>query len=90
MEDVHAFPLIMNFLIMPLFSLSGALFPLKGLPHSIQVITHANPLTYGVDGIRGVLTDQIHLTFFTDFVVFSAFVAVALLCGRYLFSKIEV
>lgn len=90
MEDMQAFPLIINFLIMPLFFLSGALFPLSGLPKSIQVITHANPLSYGVDGIRGILTNQMHFTFQTDFIVLLSFAVVVLVIGSYLFSKIEV
>lgn len=90
MEDMQAFPLIINFLIMPLFFLSGALFPLSGLPGAIQKITYANPLSYGVDGIRGVLAGQMHFAFHIDFLVLFAFTAIALAAGSYLFSKIEV
>ena len=53
LEDMHAFQLIMNFLIMPLFFLSGALFPLKNLPQTLDMITRFNPMTYAVDGLRG-------------------------------------
>jgi ABC-2 type transport system permease protein len=90
MEDMQAFPLIINFLIMPLFFLSGALFPLGGLPPAIQTITYINPLSYGVDGIRGILSAQMHFTFQTDFFVLLSFTVIALAIGSYLFSKIEV
>jgi len=90
MEDMQAFPIIMNFLIMPLFFLSGALFPLSGLPKSIQLITYANPLSYGVDGIRGILSGQMHFTFHADFLMLSILTAIVLAIGSYLFSKIEV
>jgi len=90
MSDMHAFPLIINFLIMPLFFLSGALFPLSGLPPTIQAVTYANPLSYGVDGIRGILSGTMHFTFYTDFTVLLAFAVVVLALGTYLFSKIEV
>jgi ABC-2 type transport system permease protein len=90
MEDMQAFPLIINFLIMPLFFLSGALFPLSGLPKAIQTITYANPLSFGVDGIRGILSNQMHFTLHIDFLVLFAFTAVVLAIGSYLFSKIEV
>lgn len=90
MEDMQAFPLIMNFLIMPLFFLSGALFPLTGLPMAIQVIIRMNPLSYGVDGIRGILTGQLHFAYPLDFFVLFFFSAIALTAGSYLFSKIEV
>src|SRR3990167_6381801 len=39
LEDMQAFPLIINFLVMPLFFLSGALFPLKRLPGIIDILT---------------------------------------------------
>jgi len=55
MRDPHGFQLIMNFLIMPVFFLSGALFPLEGLPGWLALLTHVNPLTYGVDGLRFAL-----------------------------------
>jgi len=90
MEDMHAFPLIMNFLIMPLFFLSGALFPLDNLPKFMEVIVKINPLSYGVDGIRGALTNASHLGLFFDFIVLFALTLIVGLIGSYLFSKIEV
>jgi len=90
MDDMQAFPLIINFLIMPLFFLSGALFPLDGLSKTVQTIIYINPLSYGVDGIRGALSSQMHFTFQTDFLMLTAFTSVVLIIGSYLFSKIEV
>jgi ABC-2 type transport system permease protein len=90
MDDMQAFPLIINFLIMPLFFLSGALFPLNGLPKVVKAIIFANPLSYGVDGIRGILTGQMHFAFHTDFLVLFSFAIVVLIIGSYLFSKVEV
>jgi ABC-2 type transport system permease protein len=52
LDDMQAFPLIINFVIQPLFYLSGALFPLSGLPGFLSFITKINPLSYGVDGMR--------------------------------------
>lgn len=90
MEDMQAFPLVMNFLVMPLFFLSGAIFPLTGLPKAIQLIIRVNPLSYGVDGIRGILSGQLHFSYQTDFFVLLLFSIAALSVGSYLFSKIEV
>ncbi|MEF3692314.1 MAG: ABC transporter permease [Candidatus Moraniibacteriota bacterium] len=90
MEDMQAFPLIINFLIMPLFFLSGALFPLNGLPRAIQTIVYINPLSYGVDGIRGILSNEMHFNLHADFFVLAAFATIFLALGSYLFSKIEV
>src|ERR1700691_5932195 len=54
-QDMQGFQLVMNFLVMPIFFLSGALYPLRNLPRVLTWITHADPLSYGVDGLRGVL-----------------------------------
>lgn len=90
LDDMHAFPLIINFVIMPLFFLSGALFPLEGLPNTINIIASANPLSYGVDGIRGALVGSPHFGLWTDFFVLLVFVVISLVVGGYMFSKIEV
>jgi ABC-2 type transport system permease protein len=52
LRDMQGFQLIMNFLIMPIFFLSGALFPLENLPTALTVATRLDPLSYGVDGLR--------------------------------------
>jgi ABC-2 type transport system permease protein len=89
LEDMQGFQLIMNFLIMPTFFLSGALFPLKGLPKALEVATRVDPLTYGVDGLRGAFITQSHFGLTTDLVVLGILTAIALGIGTYLFSKIE-
>jgi ABC-2 type transport system permease protein len=55
MRSMQGFQGVMNFLMMPLFFLSGALFPLKGLPAWMDVLTHLDPLAYGIDPIRKVI-----------------------------------
>lgn len=90
LSDMQGFQLIMNFLIMPLFFLSGALFPLKGIPPFLAIITAFDPLSYGVDGLRGALVGVSHFGIITDITLLSLFVIVLLFIGAYLFSKIEV
>lgn len=90
LDDFQGFQLIMNFLVMPLFFLSGALFPLNDLPGIIQVLTRINPLSYGVDGLRGSLINLAHFGIATDFVVLSLITVVFLSVGSYLFARIEV
>lgn len=90
LEDFQGFQLIMNFLVMPLFFLSGALFPLKGLPKSLTIIASIDPLTYGVDGLRESLTSLSHFGLGTDLIVLSILTAITLSIGSYLFSKIQV
>ncbi len=90
MDDFHGFQLIMNFLIMPLFFLSGALFPLNNLPPFIDIISRLNPLTYGVDGLRATLINTTHFGLGTDLIVLSILSLIVLAIGSYLFSKIQV
>jgi ABC-2 type transport system permease protein len=90
LEDMQAFPLIMNFLMMPIFFLSGALFPLEGLPPAIQTVASMDPLSYGVDGLRGALLGTAHFGLAMDFGVLAAITAIMLIIGSYLFSKIQI
>jgi len=90
LEDMQGFQLIMNFLIMPLFFLSGALFPLKGLPGLLGLITLLDPLTYGVDALRGALLGMSHFGLFTDIGLLTLFSIILLGIGSYLFSKIQI
>jgi ABC-2 type transport system permease protein len=90
MEDMQAFPLVMNFIVMPIFFLSGALFPLNDVPSVINTVARFNPLSYGVDGLRASLSGVSHLGIFTDFIILAILFVLMLLLGAYLFEKIEV
>jgi ABC-2 type transport system permease protein len=90
LEDMQGFQLIMNFLIMPIVFLSGAFFSLDGLPKGIQFITKINPLTYGVDGLRGALTGINSFTFWNDAGILILLSIVFLVLGTYFFEKIKV
>jgi ABC-2 type transport system permease protein len=90
LQDMQGFQLIMNFLVLPIFFLSGALFPLNNLPKALALITSLDPLTYGVDGLRAVLIGAGHFGAIVDAIVLAA-VGIALLCvGAWRFSKIEI
>jgi len=90
LNDMQGFQLIMNFLVMPIFFLSGALFPLEGMPKVIKIITSINPLSYGVDGIRGALTHASAFGMLFDFTILLILSVVLIFVGSYLFSKIEI
>ncbi len=90
MSDPHGFQLIMNFIIMPIFFLSGALFPLDGLPGWLNVLTHLNPLTYGVDGLRFALGGPYQFSPLLDFAALVAFWVAATLIGAFMFRRISV
>jgi ABC-2 type transport system permease protein len=51
-ESFESFSVIMNFIVMPMFFLSGAMYPVKLLPHVLGFFTKINPLTYGIDALK--------------------------------------
>ena len=71
------------------FFLSDALFPLKGLPRILTFALRLNPLTYGIDGLRGALGHAYAFNVFTDFAVLCVASFILLSIGSYLFSKIQ-
>lgn len=90
LEDMQAFPIIMNFMIMPLFFLSGAIFPLEGVPKALETVAKIDPLTYGVDGVRGALTGVYHFSASTNLAVIVVLAAIMLYIGTYMFNKVEI
>lgn len=90
LEDMQGFQLIMNFLVMPLFFLSGALFPLAGLPATIALVAKLDPLSYGIDALRALLINSAHYGLPTDIAVLSVVTVIFLLMGSYFFSKIQI
>ncbi|MCD6574365.1 ABC transporter permease [Candidatus Aerophobetes bacterium] len=90
MEDMHGFQIVMNFIIMPIFFLSGALFPLKGLPPWLGFLTYIDPLTYGVDALRGIMLNISYFPLAIDFVILAIFCVTMLFTGAVFFSQCEV
>ncbi|MDH7476027.1 MAG: ABC transporter permease [Microgenomates group bacterium] len=90
LEDMQGFQLIMNFLVMPLFFLSGALFPINNLPKLLLIITKIDPLSYGVDALRATLINQSYYPVSLDFSILLILVVFLFIIGSYLFSKIEI
>jgi ABC-2 type transport system permease protein len=89
LENMQGFQLIMNFLVMPIFFLSGALFPLTNLPKALAVVTSVDPLSYGIDGMRGALIGASHFGVVTDIGVLCTVALLLIALGSYFFSKIE-
>ncbi len=90
MEDMNGFQLIMNFVIFPIFGLSGALFPISSLPGWLGPITMLDPLTYGVEGIRYGLTGVSQINPVICFAVIGGFTVAMTAIGAYLFRKIAI
>jgi len=89
LKDMQGFQMVMNFLVMPLFFLSGALYPLDNLPQALAAITRIDPLTYGIDGLRSMLIAQSHFGPALDAAVLVVLALVLTAVGAWRFSKIE-
>jgi len=87
--DMEGFMSIMNLIIMPIFFLSGAFFPLQAMPAWLRYIMYVNPLTYGVDGLRGTLVGGAAFPLWLDFTVLLILSIVLAGLGAYFFSKME-
>ena len=91
LSDMQGFQFIVGFLIMPLFFLSGAMFPLENLPKTLTILTSLDPLSYGVDGLRHSLNGtDLHFGVAADLIVLSAVAALLVVLSSWLFSRIEV
>lgn len=62
LKSLEGFPIIMNFLLLPMLFLSGAMFPLQGLPTWMTILTKLDPLSYGVDALRGTILEGSTIT----------------------------
>jgi ABC-2 type transport system permease protein len=54
-DSYESFSVIMNFIIMPMFFLSGAMYPIRLLPDILRIAAQLNPLTYGIDAMKHAL-----------------------------------
>ncbi|MGB9613632.1 MAG: ABC transporter permease, partial [Candidatus Margulisiibacteriota bacterium] len=90
LDDMQGFQLIMNFLVMPLFFLSGALFPLQGLPKTLAIVARLDPLSYGIDTFRILLINSGHYGLRTDIAVLGVITAIFLWLGSYFFKRIQI
>jgi ABC-2 type transport system permease protein len=99
LQSMEAFQMIMNFLIMPMFFLSGAFFPLRGLPAWMSVITRFDPVAYGVDPMRrlllgadlapGIRIASHHLGTVEDGLILAAFASVMMVLAVWAFEAQE-
>lgn len=90
MRDMQAFPIIMNFIMMPLFFLSGSLFPLDGLPKGLAAVIKLNPLSYGMDALRGLLTGVYHFNLGLDLAILTVITIAILGIATALFNRIKI
>ena len=90
--DLESFGVIQSFINLPLFFLSGALFPLQGLPEWLQVASRLNPLTYGVDALRTVILGgawQSIYPLWMDLAIIGGFNVVLIAVGTWAFGRMK-
>lgn len=90
LKDMQGFQIIMNFVVMPIFFLSGALFPLSNLPGALAIATSLDPLSYGIDGLRASLIADSHFGLPLDAGVLLIAAVTFISLGTHLFAKIEI
>jgi ABC-2 type transport system permease protein len=61
-KSFQGFMALVNMIMMPMLFLSGAMFPLTGLPAWLSALTHVNPLTYAVDAVRRTVFDHVAIS----------------------------
>jgi ABC-2 type transport system permease protein len=87
MQTFEGFGVISNFVVLPLYFLSGGVFPIEGLPRWMSVLVHVNPVTYAVDLMRGALDQPMHFATALDLGVLGGFGAVMLALSFALFRR---
>jgi ABC-2 type transport system permease protein len=90
LKDMQGYTAAMNFLVLPVFLLSGTLFPLDNLPILLATMTRVDPLAYGVDGLRATLIAQTHFGALLDVAVLGSAAVILTVVGAWRFSKIEI
>jgi ABC-2 type transport system permease protein len=89
MNSLESYGTIMTFVNLPMFLLSGALFPVNNLPPWLQWAVYINPLTYGVDAMRTIILGSAYVSptpIYVDLVILLIFDVIFILAGTYAFS----
>ncbi len=89
MKDMQGFSIVMNFIVFPLFFLSGALYPLGNLPAAVRYLSFVDPLTFGIDGLRWSLIGVSAMPPALDAAVLAGFSVLMVSLGAYFFEKSE-
>ncbi|HVI60865.1 MAG TPA: ABC transporter permease [Candidatus Saccharimonadales bacterium] len=88
-DDFQGFQGINNLLVMPLFFLSSALYPLNNIPDALRIVSSLNPVSYMVDALRFLLANQTHFGLKTDLIVMSVTLVVCVGFAVNRFNRIQ-
>ncbi|VVB85292.1 ABC-2 type transporter [uncultured archaeon] len=87
LKSPEGFGLVINFVMWPMFFFSNALFTLVNIPAWLTTLTYINPMTYGVDAVRGIILGINHFPFYLDISVMLIFSAIMMVLGVLSFRK---
>ncbi|VVB51721.1 ABC-2 type transporter [uncultured archaeon] len=87
LQSPEGFSLVINFVMWPMFFFSGALFPVNNLAPWLSAVTYINPLTYGVDAMRGIILGINHFPILLDAGVLVLFAAIMMGIGILSFRR---
>lgn len=87
LKSPEGFSLVINFVMWPMFFFSGALFPVSNLAPWLSAVTYINPLTYGVDAMRGIILGINHFPILLDAGVLVLFAAIIMGIGILSFRR---
>jgi len=88
-ENIEGFQVVMNLLVLPIFFLSGAFFPVTSLPDWMKALVDINPLAYGVDALRYAVTGLHSYALTTDLAVVVGFFVLTTVVGSILFRNVR-
>lgn len=88
-DSMEGFNLIMSFVVLPMFLLSGALFPVSGLPTLLQAAVYLDPLTYGVDALRQIILGTGAIPLHISVTIILIFMVVMVMASALMFSRKE-
>jgi ABC-2 type transport system permease protein len=89
-ESFESFSAIMNFIVMPMFFLSGAMYPVNKLPEILKYISQINPLTYGIDALKHAMfqsSSMVDFSLITDLFVLSVQSIIFVTIASFIFER---
>jgi len=87
LKTMEGFNLLLNLSLAPIFFLSGAFFPISILPTWLGVLSHLDPMTYGVELLRYISTGASYIPFYISLPVVLIFSLTTIIIGSYLFTR---
>jgi len=85
-ESYESFSVIMNFIVMPMFFLSGAMYPVKLLPKAFAVLARFNPLTYGIDALKHIIFPDEAGIMSPDFSIWTDLTVIIILSAAFVYT----